>query len=123
MAGPSEQSSPRDPKPENETTGKLSSGVGCGPLNASSRRNTDAEKGSKRREDCLRLTPGGERQEGGRRLPRDGGFAADLLRVEETVRRGRSERVARTASTPRGESEAEDARCGPDTGQAHPAGG
>jgi hypothetical protein len=35
-----------DPKPGNETSGSLSPAAGCGPLNASIRRSTDAEKRS-----------------------------------------------------------------------------
>ncbi|MGA2154992.1 MAG: hypothetical protein ABSH37_11290, partial [Bryobacteraceae bacterium] len=39
-----------DPKPENETGGKLSPTSGCGPLDESGRR-TNAEKRAQRRED------------------------------------------------------------------------
>ena len=52
-----------------------------------------------------------------------GGLTAGLLHVEEAVRGSRSERIARTASTSRGESEVEDSGGRPDFGQAHPAGG
>src|SRR5690242_4365879 len=52
------------PKPEEWTTGKSSSAVGSGRLNASSRRNTDTEKRAERGEDRLRLTAAGEPQEG-----------------------------------------------------------
>jgi ribosomal protein L15 len=60
-----------DPKPENETAGKLSPALGCGPLDGSEGR-TNAEKGSHRRTDHLRLAASGGGQEGRRHLPRTG---------------------------------------------------
>src|SRR5262245_57140507 len=60
-----------DPKPENETAGKLRAAFGCGPLNAWARRK-NAEERTHRGADHLRIAPGGGRKESRRDLPGDG---------------------------------------------------
>src|SRR5436189_5725706 len=107
-----------DPKPENETVGKLRAAAGCDPLDES-RRRIDAEKRTHRRADRVRVAASRRRQEGKRDLPRNGSFAAGVLQLEAALRRARSERAARVAATPRREPKAENAGRGPHAGQTH----
>src|SRR5579864_7483718 len=73
-----------DPKPGNETGRKLSLVAGCGPLDES-RRRTNAEEGTQRREDHLRLAASRGGQEGGRDLPGDGRLPAGVLQLEAKI--------------------------------------
>src|SRR5580692_10242645 len=107
-----------DPKPENETARRLSPAPGCGPLDESGRRK-NAEEGTHRRADHLRLAASRRRQESGRRLPGDGDIAAGVLQLEEALRGIGVERASRVAAVAGREWEAEDLGCGSESGQAH----
>src|ERR1700675_2637133 len=100
-----------DPKPENETAGKLNTAAGCGPLDGNVRR-TNAEKRTHRGADPIRSAAGRSGQEGERYLPGGGSFSAGLLQLEAPLRRSGSERVARVAPTAGRESQAENSGCG-----------
>src|SRR5271156_334114 len=110
-----------DPKPENETKGKLMVWPWCGSLNDRGRR-TDATERAQRREDRIRVAAGGSRQKGERGLPRNGCFAAGVLQLEATLRRTGIERTSRATPVARREQEAEDDGRGSQLGQAHSAG-
>src|SRR5580704_16678652 len=107
-----------DPKPENETARRLSPALRCGPLDESGRRK-NAEEGTHRRADHLRLAASRRRQESGRRLPGDGDIAAGVLQLEEALRGIGVERASRVAAVAGREWEAEDLGCGSESGQAH----
>src|SRR5215813_2238591 len=110
-----------DPKPENETVGKLKAARRiC--FSGRARRRRYAEEGAQRGADCLRLTTDRRRQEGQRGLPGDGSIAAGSVPVEATVRRIGIERSAGTSATAGRESQAEKHCGGPHVGQAHSAG-
>src|SRR5262249_30729633 len=110
-----------DPKPENETVGKLKAARRiC--FSGRARRRRYAEEGAQRGADCLRLTTDRRRQEGQRGLPGDGSIAAGSVPVEATVRRIGIERSAGTSATAGRESQAEKHCGGPPRGQTHSAG-
>src|SRR5690348_3976957 len=70
-----------DPKPKNETVGKLKAAAGiCSSGRA--RRRRYAEEGAQRRADRLRLTTDRRRQEGQRSLPGDGSISTGRISVE-----------------------------------------
>jgi hypothetical protein len=110
-----------DPKPENETAGKLRAAAGCGPLDGS-RTRTNSEEKSQRRADYLRLAPSRSRKKSKRDLPGNGRVAASFLPLEAAICRPRLERTARAAPVARRESQTEDLGGRPDAGQAHSAG-
>ena len=110
-----------DPKPENETAGKLKPEPGCGCL-VNSRRRANAEARLQRREDRVCVAAGVSGQEGQRSLPRDGRIGGGILHVAAALRRAGVKQTARVAPTARGKPQAESARGGAQPGQAHSAG-
>src|SRR3954449_10903787 len=112
-----------DPKPKNETRRKLNPATGLWSSERKGERRTNAEEGTQRGEDSVRATPGRKGQEGGRPVPGNGRFAADVLHVEAALRGAGAERATGTAATARGEPQAEGFGGGPEPGQAHIARG